>query len=190
MSILRITIAVLVGLMTLSTGCTYNVTPYSASAENVKKMSSLGVSKFQLSQAADSRGKESSNACRAAGPVSVSEKDGSYAGYIVNAFRSELKVADLLDESAVKQISIKVDKVDFDSAIGGGKWFIDLTLSNGANSITSSTTHDFESYFVADRACQAVAEAFPSAVKQAIDNVISDPNFPKLVSDSGVAVAN
>jgi len=72
--------------------------------------------------------------------------------------------------------------VDFSSGMTDGKWLFTLTLSNGKNSFTTKSTMNFSGSFVADKACQEVAQAFGPAVQQLIREVIKNPQFKKLAN--------
>lgn len=163
-------------------GCAYNVNPYSASAEHVKSLSELNLDKFQLNSVANGV-KVDEITCRASGPITA-PKGETYESYIVKAFKSELKLADLISQDSPIKINAKLEHIDFDSAMSGGKWEIKLLLTNGTDSLNITSVYPFESYFVADKACQAVAQAFQPAVQKAIQDTITNPQFKSLIHTS------
>ena len=74
-----------------------------------------------------------------------------------------------------------VEELDFNSNIGAGKWVISLSISsNKNNGYKVSSTYKFSTNWVADKACQQVAQAFVPAVQQLILKTISDPRFKAL----------
>ncbi|HEY0913936.1 MAG TPA: hypothetical protein VGE22_03605, partial [Solimonas sp.] len=75
----------------------------------------------------------------------------------------------------------RIEELDFNSNIGAGKWVMKMTLSSRTKpGYTVESQHEFSTNWVADKACQQVAQAFPPAVQQLIFKVVSDPRLKNL----------
>jgi hypothetical protein len=172
-------------LMASLSGCAYNVNPYSPSAKNVKHLSEQSLKKFQFATESSSNGLKSIM-CRGAGPI-VPPNNESYESYILKALHSEFELADLVSSESPVQLKGRLKHIDFDSGMSGGKWEITLQLTNGFEEYDFSSVYNFESYFVADKACQSVAQAFLPAVQRAISETINDPRFKALVNSAKAA---
>lgn len=167
------------GLLILQ-GCTFVVSPYSASFNNIEKMKAID-NKFATERFSSNEPGKNTITCRGAGPVSTPNKD-SYEDFIYEAFVSDLKLAGLFDSESSLKVKGNFKKIDFSSSIGNGKWFfiIDL-ISNSGKKIEVSSTYSFSTSFIGDRACQQVAGAFIPAVQQFIGDIISHPDFRELI---------
>jgi hypothetical protein len=163
----------------LLTGCAYNVSPYGASVNNVEalkayKLKPMAIGKFQSTKPGNA-----SITCRAAGPVTVSP---SFESYVEKAFVDELRLAGLYDPNATLVITGRLEEVDFSSGITDGNWSFTLTVTNSrGESFTTKSTFGFSGSFVADKACQEVAQAFGPAVQKLIEDVIKAPKFREMV---------
>jgi hypothetical protein len=121
--------------------------------------------------------------CRAAGNVETPD-EASYESYIQKAFTDELKLAGLYDESSNLKLQGKIEELDFNSNIGAGKWVISLTLtSNMSSGYKTTATHEFSTNWVADKACQQVAQAFVPAVQKLILQTVGNPKFGELTKN-------
>ena len=161
-------------------GCAYNTIPYSASANNVEKIKRASIAPVAVAKFTASTPGKDSITCRAAGPVTVKP---NFESYIEQAFIDELKIASAYDANATSKLSGNIDNIDFSSGMTDGNWTISLTLSNGkAQSFTTKTVHTFAGSFVADKACQEVAQAFNPAVQKLIQEAVSNPKFKALAN--------
>lgn len=162
----------------LVSGCAYNASPYGVSVKNVEaiksaKLKPVAVAKFQAATPG-----QTSITCRAAGPVTVAP---SFEGYIERALIDELKLAGAYSPSSSTTLSGKLEEVDFSSGISGGKWLFTLVVSNARHeSFTTKSTFNFPGSFVADKACQEVAQAFGPAVQKLIEDVVQNPQFAQI----------
>ncbi|WP_291013832.1 hypothetical protein [Hydrogenophaga sp.] len=171
--------AVILGAALL-TGCAYNASPYGASVANVESIRSISIPPVAVGRFEATKPGVASITCRAAGPVTVSP---SFETYIEKAFIDELKLAGVYDPNAKLVLVGKLEEIDFSSGITDGRWIFKLTISNGRNeSFTTSSVFGFSGSFVADKACQEVAQAFGPAVQKLISDVVRDPKFKKLAS--------
>ncbi|BFM13495.1 hypothetical protein R50072_36480 [Simiduia litorea] len=161
-------------------GCTHVTSNYGASPKNVDLIKSSGVKEISVGEFTSKSGNHTSITCRAAGPVK-NKNDLSFEDYIEGALKNELQMAGAYKDDAEVKISGLIDKLDFNSNIGAGKWMINATISSPNSSGYSITsTHEFSTNFVADKACQQVAQAFEPAVEEFINKIISHPKFSSL----------
>ncbi len=159
-------------------GCAYNTAPYGASVANVEKIKGSKIKPVAVAPFTSFQPGKDSITCRAAGPVKVKP---NFESYIQQAFIDELKLAAAYDPNSPIAISGKLEAVDFSSGISDGKWNMSLTVSNGkAQSFTTQSLYTFSGSFVADKACQEVAQAFGPAVQKLIEDVIRQPGFAAL----------
>jgi hypothetical protein len=169
----------LLAVVSLVSGCAYNASPYGASVQNVEAIKMANIKPVSVSQFTSFKPGNSSIVCRAAGPVTISP---SFESYIEKALIDELKLANVYSQNADNAISGKLEKVDFSSGITDGKWEFSVTLSNKRNeSFTTDSSYGFSGSFVADKACQEVAQAFGPAVQKLIADVVKNPKFKQLV---------
>ena len=164
----------------LMTGCAFNVAPYGASVKNVEALKAtsikpVSVAKFQAAKPGDA-----SISCRAAGSVKV---DPNFETYIEKAFIDELKLAGLYDPNASLKLSGKLEQIDFSSGISDGNWAFTLVVSNARNeSFSTQSKFPFSGSFIAEKACQEVAQAFGPAVQKLIEDVVRNPKFKQIAS--------
>lgn len=160
------------------TGCAYNTSPYGASVKNVEAIKTSQIKPVSVGQFTAAKPGQSSIVCRAAGPVAVSP---SFETYIEKAFIDELKLAGAYNASSPLVLTGKLESIDFSSGITDGNWTFSLTLANARQeSYTTSSTFGFSGSFVADKACQEVAQAFAPAVQKLVEDVVRNPKFKEL----------
>lgn len=160
--------------------CGYNISPYGVSVKNVTAIKAINAPPVAVAPFESSNPGLSSISCRAAGPVRTSDKT-SFEAYIQKAFVDELQLAGHYDAQSPIVIHGVLREVDFNSNIGAGKWIFSLAVSsNKSPGFTVETKHGFSTNWVADKACQQVAQEFGPAVQQLISEVISNPSFPAL----------
>lgn len=120
--------------------------------------------------------------CRAAGAVATPDGE-PFATYIQNAMTSELKVAGAYAAESPVRIDGKLDKVDFNSNIGNGKWIFDLTLTTPTGApIELHEVHEFSTNWVADKACEQVAAALQPSVQELLAKFYASQGFKSMVS--------
>jgi len=162
----------------LISGCAYNTAPYGASVANVTKIKAANIKAVSVAPFSSTNPGNSTITCRAAGPVTVKP---SFESYIQSALIDELKLSSVYDPDSKIVISGRLESIDFSSGITDGNWSIALTISNNqSQSFTTKSTSPFSGSFVADKACQEVAQAFSPAVQKLIHDVVSNPQFANL----------
>jgi hypothetical protein len=178
---MRAFIPLIIGVSALASGCAYNASPYGASLQNVESIKSAKIAPVKVGTFQAAVAGQSTITCRAAGPVTVKP---SFAGYIQEALINELKLAGAYDPASPTELTGRLDSVDFSSGISDGNWTFALTVSNNKGKSTSiNTVHSFSGSFVADKACQEVAQAFGPAVQQLIGELVRKPEFRALTTD-------
>lgn len=177
---MKFALSTLLASATLLSGCAYNASPYGASIRNVETIKSINIKPIAVAKFKAAKPGLASITCRAAGPINVSP---SFENYIESAFIDELKLAGAYNPNSAITLSGKLEEVDFSSGMSDGKWMFNLTMSNARNeSFTTKSTSDFSGSFVADKACQEVAQAFGPSVQKLIQDVIRDPKFKQIAN--------
>ena len=172
-------LSLLVAAAVLS-GCAFKTAPYGASVKNVDAIRASSIKPVAVAKFEGAKPGANSLMCRAAGPVKV---EPSFEAYIEQAFIDELKLAGVYNPSSSIILSGKLEKVDFSSGMTDGNWAFSLTVSNARKeSFTTSSTFPFSGSFIADRACQEVAQAFGPAVQKLIADVVNDPKFKQIAN--------
>lgn len=183
----RLTITTLLILTSLISACA-NVSPqYGVSANNVEKLRELSEgssTRFAVAQFSTFEPGLKSITCR--GVVPIEPADGNtYEAFIQNAFTTELKLARIYAPESPVKLEVKLENINFDSAIGVGKWVIDLTLSaKGVAPFKVNSTYRFSTNWIGDIACQQVATALPAATQDLIAQIITHPSFKALVKQN------
>lgn len=172
--------AIMAAALSLLTGCAYNVAPYGAAVENVDAIKAYKLQPVSVGTFQSSKPGNASITCRAAGPVTVSP---SFEAYIQKAFTDELRLAGMYNPASTLVLTGRLDEVDFSSGMTDGNWAFTLTLSNARNeSFTTQTKFGFAGSFVADKACQEVAQAFGPAVQKLVGDVVRHPKFRQIAN--------
>ena len=177
---MRVTSLALVAIASAISGCAYNASPYGASVKNVEAIKTTNIRPIAVGKFQAAKPGQSSITCRAAGPVTVSP---SFESYIEKAFIDELKLAGVYSASSSLVLTGKLEEIDFSSGMTDGNWAFTLVVTNSRNeSLTTKSKFGFSGSFVADKACQEVAQAFVPAVQKLIEDVVRDPKFRQLAS--------
>jgi len=175
-------ILILTALIVLTNACTHVAAQYGISAENVKTIKKIVNVKVAIEEFTSWKPGLHSIGCRAAGPVKV-PNNLSFARYIQNAIQSELEIAGLYSEAGDITLSGHLEKVNFNSNIGAGKWVFRLkTISSNEKSIVVDSRFDFSTNWSGGIACNQVAQALSPAVQQLIHDVFNHPEFAGLLS--------
>src|SRR5881396_115054 len=126
---LRQLIVLLVAVVVSSACSSYTVPRYGLSAENVAGLRKLGA-KVNVGTFTATTPAQTEIRCRASGPVRT--PDGRpFEDYIRRALVDELKVAEMLSDSAPVTLTGHLDKIDFNSMAGDWTMQFTATSSNG-----------------------------------------------------------
>ena len=163
----------------LCAGCSsYAVPRYGVSVANVTALKQAGGQKVAVGKftATDSRYEIG---CRAVGPIKTPDQR-PFEAYIRKALIDELQLAELYAESGPITLTGTLDKVDFSST--GGKWSLGLTVtSSNGRSLSVTNDYDYETSFIAEKACALTAQAFGPAVQVLIGTLVHNPEFAALL---------
>jgi hypothetical protein len=180
----------LAGLCILVSACAHTSPRYAPSANNQERLrqmsanltTKVGTNKFTAVEPG-----KTSILCRAAGPIQA--PDGkAFEDYLQESFVNELKMSGIYSESTPLKLSGNLDSIDFSSNIGAGKWAIRMTFSGeNISPFTVENTYQFSTNFVADIACEQVAQALPAATQDFIAKVIEHPEFQKYIANKNIA---
>lgn len=164
----------------LLTGCSsYAVPRYGVSVMNVTALKQTGASPINVGTFTASGGSKTEIGCRAVGPIKTPD-ERPYEEYVRKALIDELQVAGLYAESASVVLTGNLDKVDFSST--EGKWALVVTIrSSNGRSLMVTNEHDYETSFIAEKACALTAQAFGPAVQTLIGKLVHHPEFTALV---------
>ena len=173
----------------VSSACSsYTVPRYGLSAENITGLRKLGA-KVNVGRFTATTPAQTEIRCRASGPVKT--PDGRpFEDYIRRALVDELKVAEMLSDSAPVTLTGHLDKIDFNSMAGDWTMHLTATSSNG-RSLSVSSKYGFSTgpvFYVggggtaaAERACAETAQAFAPAVQVLIGKLVHHPEFAALL---------
>ncbi len=161
-------------------GCAYNASPYGVSVKNVEALKHKNIKPVSVGRFQSSKPGLSTITCRAAGPVTVLP---SFEAYVEKAFIDELTLAGIYSSTSPFVITGKLEEVDFNSGIAEANWLFTLALTNArGESATTMSKFSFSGSFVAEKACQEVAQAFAPAVQKLIEDVVRDPKFKQIAN--------
>lgn len=177
---MKLKLASLIASVTLFSGCAYNVAPYGASVQNVDAIKANALKPVAVGKFQSSKPGNATITCRASGSVTVSP---SFETYIEKAFVDELKLAGIYDPASALVLTGKLEQIDFSSGMSDGNWSFTLTLTNArGESFTTNSKFGFSGSFIADKACQEVAQAFAPAVQKLVSDVVRDPKFRQIAN--------
>lgn len=164
----------------LVTGCSsYAVPRYGVSVTNVTALKQTGASPIGIGKFTATGESKSDITCRAVGPIK-SPDERPFEEYIRKALIDELQVAGIYAESSPVVLTGNLDKVDFSST--EGKWMLAVTVkSSNGRALTVANDHDYETSFVAEKACALTAQAFGPAVQTLIGKLVHHPEFGGLM---------
>lgn len=184
---LRPVIMLLLAVLVSSACSSYTVPRYGLSAENVMGFRKLG-QKVNVGRFTATTPGKTEIGCRAVGPVKTPD-ERPFEDYIRRALIDELKVAEMLSDSAPVTLTGNLDKIDFSSM--SGDWTMDLTTtSSNGRSLTVSSKYGFSTgpmfqpgggQAAAVRACGETAQAFAPAVQVLIGKLVHHPDFAALL---------
>jgi hypothetical protein len=178
---IRLLLACLVAA--LATGCASNAPVYSPSIANVELASklpgSVAVGKFELK-----KGEEASlNSVGARASTFTSPVNGSYADYIGEAAKSELKSAGKLDAASSRVLTGIVEK-NYLSAAGfitnDAEVTVRFKVADGARTTFEkalTAKHEWESSFLGGIAIPRAIQNYVVTVQMLLNKLYADPDF-------------
>lgn len=183
----------LITLAALLSACSHVSQRYSASATNVEQIREIAKDaseKINVDQFTATENGKKSIICRAAGPVSAPDNK-TFNEFIRDAIADEFRVAGVYDSKSVNKLQGNLDYIDFSSNIGSGKWVMKITFkSENVEPFLVENTYEFSTNFVADIACEQVAQALAPATQDLIKKLIQHPSFKKLTMQKTTTATN
>ncbi len=161
-------------------GCSYNVSPYGASAKDVEAIKGMALKPVSVARFDAAKPGLNSISCRAAGAVKVSP---SFEDYIEKALIDELKLAGAYDPNSKLVLKGRLDEIDFSSGMSDGNWSFTVTVTNaGGDSFVTQSKSEFSGGFIAEHACQQTAQAFTPAVQKLVEDIVRNPKFKQVAN--------
>jgi hypothetical protein len=163
------------------TGCdTYTAGTYSPAMTDMvtlKHLPPANVTVGSFSNAVDV-----SMQCRLVGPIHL-PGDITPQDYISQSLAGELDLAGLSGGTGPGvTLSGSVTGFNFDSM--GGNWQLSETItSSNGKSLSVTNEYEFHTSYLAEAACNDVANAFEPAVQALNQKLITDPGFPALLKN-------
>jgi len=173
-------------------GCsTYNAPRYGVSTSNVlmlKKVNEKANAQVKVNEFTAVGDLKQEIMCRAAGPVRANPGT-SYQKYIRDALQDELLLADMYSNDSQTVIDGRLEYIDFSSAMTEAHWNIGLRLSsNKFNTFVIDHKYHFSGTYVAETACNSMANALLPAVQDLIKQITDHPEFRKVLGGNSAAV--
>jgi len=164
----------------LLTGCSsYAVPRYGVSVTNVTALKQTGAPPTSVGKFTTSGESKHSITCRAVGPIKTPD-ERPFEEYVRKALIDELQLAGAYGESVPLVLTGNLDRVDFSST--EGKWMLAVTVkSSNGRALTVGNDHEYETSFIAEKACALTAQAFGPAVQTLIGKLVHHPEFPALL---------
>lgn len=158
--------------------CAHDVSHFSPSFQNMEQLKQLKPNSQPISLGVFKDPKNTNNlSCRLEGSEYVPGHK-TYVSYIQSALKTELKASGLYSSKSNKKLDATLDKVDFASMPGNGRWMITMTFNDHHQSPYSvSDVYKFSTNYVADIACTEVAQAFVPAVQSFLTKLYGDKHF-------------
>jgi hypothetical protein len=170
-------------IASLVAGCATNAPQYSASVANIdaaaKLPGSVAVGKFDFKKGEEAR----LNSVGARADTFTSPVNGSYADYLAEAAKADLKGAGKLDPASPRVLTGTIEKNDL-SAASLVTNYSDVTvkfkLADGASTAYEKTLtmhHEWESSFLGGIAIPRAIQNYVVTLQKLLNKLYSDPDF-------------
>lgn len=169
-------------LFTVTSCETYTASRYIVPAKHTNLLKEMNADvKVNISDFTQSDQVIVNRACRLAGPVRVTGGK-KFADYLKDALVEELSSAEMYGNVSDIEISGKILNASF-SSITPAKWIInaDFYTNEDQKLVSINTEYSFGTSWTAMGACRNVAEAFPYAVEQHVNELITSSEFKELL---------
>ncbi len=168
--------------------CTYPITRYSPSSENLVKLRALRQrypqARLRVSDFA-SPSKTAEIDCRLGGSLELPDRM-TVGQYIGRAMASEVALADLGSEGG-RRVEGSLEKLDLHSFSGEFEISAHVTVGGQVSYSTGVLTKSYESSVVGENACRNAAMAFVPATQDLISKIISSPEFERALAESNAS---
>jgi hypothetical protein len=177
-----ILLGLLLPIIGLISGCSLEPTVYTTDYETINRLKNISMDKVAIGdvQPKDPTASVNKISLRAA---TLAPKRGSFATYLEDALRNDLRGLGIYDASSTTQINVIILKNDIDISgfnIGNGLMEIKLTVNkNGLLKLDKkySAKTEFESSFAGAVAITNGQNEYPKLVKTLLKNIYTDSDF-------------
>lgn len=181
------TFATLLALAVLTTGCTLVAPQYSVSIQNVQKARDTLAAPVKVGNFANEPGPGNAASISMRGTALQSPYEKSYAKYLEEALRQELRLAVRLASDGDTEISGTLLKNDISAAIGTATGDISARFVIRRGSDTrydkvKSAHHEWESSFAAAIALPRAQLEYPNLVQKLMAELFADPDFSRAIN--------
>jgi hypothetical protein len=174
------TILFVMGL--LFSGCGIKTSEYAVSADNVEALRAIEGVKLSVDRFTTQGEEEYHVMCRAAETVTTPGGE-SFASYISNALKSELKMSGIYDKQSDIELSGEVVDMYASSMLGNAYWEFKVKVkSSNGNEIFVYTKKEYPSAFLAFTACNNMGSSFSGSVRELVSDIIHHKDFEKLIT--------
>lgn len=165
------------------TGCGIKSSEYTATAKTVQVLKEYEGVKVTLNEFTALNPGENSQLCRFTTDVKTPHKM-PYEMYIEKALKEELMMAGIYHKNSKIRLSGYLQEARASSSIGDAYWTyrIRISSSNGEY-IILKIKKEYEASYLNAPACNDMATAFAPSIKELVYEIVTHPNFHKLVSD-------
>jgi hypothetical protein len=177
-----ILLGLLLPIIGLISGCSLEPPVYTTDYETINRLKNISMDKVAIGdvQPKDPTASVNKISLRAA---TLAPKRGSFATYLEDALRNDLRGLGIYDASSTTQINVIILKNDIDISgfnIGNGLMEIKLTVNkNGLLKLDKkySAKTEFESSFAGAVAITNGQNEYPKLVKTLLKNIYTDSDF-------------
>jgi hypothetical protein len=177
-----ILLGLLLPIIGLISGCSLEPPVYTTDYETINRLKNISMDKVAIGdvQPKDPTASVNKISLRAA---TLAPKSGSFATYLEDALRNDLRGLGIYDASSTTQINVIILKNDIDISgfnIGNGLMEIKLTVNkNGLLKLDKkySAKTEFESSFAGAVAITNGQNEYPKLVKTLLKNIYTDSDF-------------
>ncbi len=176
----------LIATLTLS-ACSTIAPSYQASIDNIQTLKGAGFIAAQVASFNDQQHADNANPISIRGTAMASPHANSYAKYLEEALKDELKQANKLNANAQVQISGTLLKNDVSTGISEGSSHMQARfMVKKAETIVydqvKSAEHQWPSSFAGPIAIPRAIQEYPTTVQILLKNLYADPAFIKALN--------
>jgi hypothetical protein len=112
---------------------------------------------------------------------SIHRAGQTFTQYVGEAVRQELMSANVLDDRSPLTLEMKMQRIDFSSALGATNWYIDGEYTVGKQTFRVATVYNDKSSYFGNRACANIALYLQKAVAEHVRQVFANPALRQMV---------
>lgn len=169
----------------LLSGCSTIAPQYTGSRENVEALQSVAAAKFSVGRFYDDQNSANHEKLNLRGLNTMSSAYGeTYAGYVEQALRQDLMIANRFSSESTLMITgvLKKNNLDISDPFSNGKSICEVEFSvlqdkNAIYKKTLTQNHEWESSFVGAIAIPKAKEEYTVTVQKIINKLFKDQEF-------------